>query len=421
MLEENYKSKSKDELIKEIVKLQSKFDEAQETLNAIQNAEIDAIVTPSGSDGPKVYTLESADYLYRNIVQEMNEGVATLTYNGTIFYSNAQLAILMEVPLEKMSGQNFTDFVLSKDLEYYQTIFERGLKTRSNGEINIQTLNGNIIPVHISINTLDDLKGVYIVITDLSEQKHHEKLKYAHEKLNISLEELKRSNYELQQFAYVASHDLQEPLRMVSSFSQLLEKRYKDRLDEDANEFIGFIVDGAQHMKLLIDDLLTYSRVTSHAKEFENVDLENVLDVVFSNLSFYLEENKVIITKDSLPVVFADPSQMGQIFQNLISNAIKFHNGSTPKIHISSQKSETEWIFAVADNGIGIDPNYQEQIFEVFKRLHTRNEYPGSGIGLSICQKIIQRHGGRIWVESKKDVGSTFFFTLPIQKSTNKL
>jgi light-regulated signal transduction histidine kinase (bacteriophytochrome) len=240
-------------------------------------------------------------------------------------------------------------------------------------------------------------------------------LKLSEEKLKNTMAELKRSNQELEQFAYVASHDLQEPLRMVASFSQLLEQRYKDRLDDDAHEFIGFIVEGSQRMKCLIDDLLTFSRVTSQAKEFERVDLESVLDVVISNLSISIKETNAVITHETLPKVFADPSQMRQVFQNLIANALKFQVQNTPEIHISAQKDEKEWTFSIKDNGIGINPQYHEQIFEVFKRLHTRLEYPGTGIGLAICQKIIQRHGGHIWVESEPGKGSNFYFTIPLK------
>ncbi len=233
------------------------------------------------------------------------------------------------------------------------------------------------------------------------------------EEMETTMDELKRSNEELERFAYVSSHDLQEPIRMVKLYSQLLERRYKDNLDSDANDFIEYIVEGANRMKQLIDNLLEYSRINSQAKEFENVDLEKVLDNVLSNLSISITEFNVTIFHDPLPTIFADQNQMLQVFQNLISNAIKFHGPNPPKINISSQKTEKKWILSVADNGIGIDPKHQKQIFEIFKRLHTRAEYPGTGIGLSTTQKIITHHGGRIWVESEPGKGSTFYFTIP--------
>ncbi len=202
MVTEHIPSKTNDELVNENIELKSRLDEAEQTLNAIQNGEIDAIITPQGSDGPKVYTLESADTVYRNLIEEMGEGVVTLTNTGTIFYANAQLASMLQVPLDKIIGLKFNDFILSEDLGIYWAIFENGLKTKSKGEINIKSVDGVILPVHISINTSKDLNGVYIVITDLSEQKHREEL-------NESLIKLERSNAELQQFAYVASHDFE--------------------------------------------------------------------------------------------------------------------------------------------------------------------------------------------------------------------
>jgi PAS domain S-box-containing protein len=414
MLNEEYVLKSNEELVKEIDELQSRLEEAEDTLKAIQNGEIDAIVAPNGSAGSQVYTLEGADYLYRNLVEEMIEGVATLTNDGTIFYSNAQLANLLQVPLERITSQRLSSFILPEDLGLYSAIFDKAFETSSKGEINLQAVDGTIIPVHISINTLTDLNGVYVVVTDLSEQKHHEELKMAQEQLEKSFAEVKRSNYELQRFAYVAAHDLQEPLRMVNIFSQLLEQQYKDNLDDKADEYIGFIVDGAHHMKQLIDDLLAYSRITTHAKELEPVNLEKVLNSVLSNLSVSLKENNVKIHRGPLPILMADPTQIGQVFQNLLTNAIKFRGENEPVIEINAKRDNDEWIFSVKDNGIGINREHQEQIFEVFRRLHTREDYPGTGIGLSICQKIIIRHGGRLWVESELDKGSTFYFTIPV-------
>jgi PAS domain S-box-containing protein len=256
-------------------------------------------------------------------------------------------------------------------------------------------------------NDEGDILRVLGINEDITERINREN------ELEITMNELKRSNEELERFAYVSSHDLQEPLRMVTLYSQLLERRYKASLDDDADDFIEYIVENAKRMKYLIDDLLEYSRVTSQAKEFENIDLEKVLKDVLSNLSIPIVENKVNVTHDPLPIVFADKNQIMQVFENLITNAIKFRGEEPPNIDISAQKGEKEWIFVFKDNGIGISPKHQRQIFEVFKRLHTREEYPGTGIGLSIVQKIIERHNGRIWVESEPRKGSTFYFTIP--------
>lgn len=226
-------------------------------------------------------------------------------------------------------------------------------------------------------------------------------------------QELKRSNQELEHFAYVASHDLQEPLRMVSSFTQLLARRYQGKLDKDADEFIRFAVDGANRMQRLINDLLQYSRVGTHGRKLEPVAAEEVLNRVLINLKLALEENRAEVTHDPLPKVMADGQQLEQLFQNLIGNAVKFHGEEPPRVHIRAERSNGAWMFSVRDNGIGIDPQQHERIFEIFQRAHTRQEYPGTGIGLAVCKKIVERHGGRIWVESAPGRGAEFRFTLP--------
>ena len=225
--------------------------------------------------------------------------------------------------------------------------------------------------------------------------------------------ELQRSNAELEQFAYVASHDLQEPLRMVTSYLQLLERRYRDRLDQDASEFIGFAVDGASRMQTLIQDLLAYSRVGTRGGAFTPTDCDAVLDRVLAGLGVSIAESGARIAREPLPTVTVDSSQMGQLLQNLVGNAIKFRGESPPRIRVAAESRPEDWLFSVQDNGIGIDPAHAERIFQVFQRLHGIGKYPGTGIGLAVCKKIVERHGGTIWVESEAGAGSTFFFTIP--------
>ncbi|MDD5435845.1 MAG: ATP-binding protein [Nitrospira sp.] len=242
-----------------------------------------------------------------------------------------------------------------------------------------------------------------------------ESLRKEKETVQLYAEELKRSNAELEQFAYVASHDLQEPLRMVASFTQLLAKRYKDKLDADAHEFISFAVDGANRMQRLINDLLSYSRIETRGKPFGETDFEEILGHARINLQIAIERSSTLITNDSLPVVSADTTQMLRLIQNLIDNAIKFSGDKPPSIHISAEKRDNEYLFSVKDNGIGIDPQFKERIFVIFQRLHSKEEYPGTGIGLAICKRIVERHKGRIWIESEPGNGSVFYFTLPVK------
>jgi PAS domain S-box-containing protein len=269
--------------------------------------------------------------------------------------------------------------------------------------------DGSRIPVFLGDAIIDEARteGVVFVL-DITERKK------ADEVLRLKLEELARSNAELEQFAYVSSHDLQEPLRMISSYLQLLQRRYQGKIDDKADKYIYYAVDGAARMQVLINDLLEFSRVTTRAEEPKPTNSEFVLNQILSNLDLYIKQNKATVYNDPLPKVIADSTQLGQVFQNLIANGIKFHGEEAPEIHISVEKKEKKWQFSVKDNGIGIDPQYSEKIFEVFKRLHRKEEYAGTGIGLAICKKIVERHGGHIWVESELGKGSTFYFTLPL-------
>jgi len=251
-----------------------------------------------------------------------------------------------------------------------------------------------------------------------NEELHREvaERKRAEEELGQTLAALEHSNTELQNFAYVASHDLQEPLRMVSSFTQLLAKRYQGKLDKDADEFISYAVDGANRMQRLINDLLDYSRVTTRGRPFAPTDTEAIFGQVVANLKLTIEESEAAVTHDPLPPVIADDMQLVQLFQNLIGNAVKFRGQEPPQVHISARQEGKEWVFSVRDNGIGIEPQYFERIFIIFQRLHSREDYPGTGAGLAVCKNIVERHGGRIWVESEPGKGSTFHFTIPLTR-----
>ena len=252
-------------------------------------------------------------------------------------------------------------------------------------------------------------RGIYLESLQVSETR----LKQAEETLQKLNEELSRSNRDLEQFASVASHDLQEPLRMVASYTELLARRYSSQLDDEARKFILYAVEGATRMQQLIDDLLLFSRVGTRKLPQESVSTEELLATALHNLQAAIDESGAEITRDELPTVRADSSQMLQLFQNLVGNAIKFRRpGEPPRIHVSACTLGQEWQFSITDNGIGIDPQFSERIFTIFQRLHAREQYPGTGIGLAICKRIVERHGGRIWVESVPGQGSTFHFTL---------
>jgi PAS domain S-box-containing protein len=239
----------------------------------------------------------------------------------------------------------------------------------------------------------------------------------AEETLRKTARELKRSNDDLEQFAYLASHDLQEPLRMVASYLQLLERRYREKLGTDAGEFIDYAVEGATRMKRLINDLLEYSKVGTAERPFEPTQSLEALEEALANLQVAISESGAKVTHGPLPAVTADRKQLVQLFQNLVGNAIKFRSAAPPRVHVAAQMERGEWVFSVRDNGIGIDPKFADRIFIIFQRLHGREEYPGTGIGLALCRKIVERHGGRIWVEPGPGGGSVFFFTVPLRSA----
>lgn len=256
--------------------------------------------------------------------------------------------------------------------------------------------------------------GFVTTYTDVTERAQHQaKLKEQADKMAELVEDLQRSNSELEQFAYVASHDLQEPLRMVASYCQLLQRRYHDALDQDANEFIGFAVDGAERMQQLIHALLSYSRVGRSDRPRRAVNLQEAAELARRDLQKAIEEAGATVVVEDLPHVFGDSVELRQLLQNLIANAIKFRADAPPEVRLTATRDGSDWTIAVADNGIGIEREYAERIFLIFQRLHTREAYPGTGIGLSVCKKIVERHGGQLRVESDGKSGSTFLFNLP--------
>lgn len=269
--------------------------------------------------------------------------------------------------------------------------------------------DGTPFPVEYTVAPIWEkggITGAVIVFRDITERRQ------AEEDLEKALADLARSNKDLEQFAYAVSHDLQAPLRSMSGFAQLLDGNYKGRLDEEADKYIDFIVGGAARMQRMIEDILAFSRVGTRGGQFSEVDFEAVLSQAVENLRSSVEESGAVVTHDALPTLKADQSQMVLLLQNLLGNAMKFTAGP-PRVHVSAAMKGREWVFCVRDNGIGIDPKQFDRLFALFQRLHTSEEYPGTGVGLAICKKIVNRHGGRIWIESEPGKGSQFYFTVP--------
>ncbi|WP_126661329.1 PAS domain-containing sensor histidine kinase [Haloterrigena salifodinae] len=310
---------------------------------------------------------------------------------------NEQAAEILRQSREDVLGRKvWTTF--SDDTEgIYREQFQQAMETQEpvNFEVYAEDLD-----TWLEYNVYPSESGLSIYFHDISERKEYQR-------------KLEQSNERLEQFAYAASHDLQEPLRMVSSYLQLLESRYGDELDDDGEEFIEFAVDGAERMRQMIDGLLAYSRVDTQGEPFEPVDLDTVVDAVCEDLQMKIEETDAEIVAESLPRVRGDESQLQQVFQNLLSNALEYSGDEPPRVEIAAERARSTWRISVTDNGIGIDPNDQERVFEVFERLHSREEYDGTGIGLALCQRIIERHEGSIWVDSEPGEGTTFSFTLP--------
>jgi PAS domain S-box-containing protein len=354
--------------------------------------------------------LRESEEKFRSFIEEMNDGYCVIQ-DSTIAFANARIAAMFGYTPEDVIGKSIQDFLppeIIRQLAEMHARRKRGEDVPQQYETTL-TSKDSTLPVEFGARTIphEGRPAVSVVIRDISERKA------AEARLAQTMQDLARSNAELEQFAYVASHDLQEPLRMVTSFVQLLARRYQGRLDPEADEYISFAVDGASRMQTLINDLLAYSRLGTRGYSFELTDCETAFRRAIENLSLAIEDSRAHLTHDPLPTVTADGAQLVLLLQNLIGNAIKFRGEEQPRIHVSALRQGNEWVFSVQDNGIGFDPEFSDRIFLIFQRLHARTEYGGTGIGLAIAKKIVERHGGRIWVESETGQGATFYFTIP--------
>jgi PAS domain S-box-containing protein len=359
--------------------------------------------------------LEASEARYRRLHQTMRDAFVQMDMSGRIVDANDAFQQMLGHEKNALLSMKEADLTPPKWRASVAKIVSEQVLPLGRSEVfekEYLRADGSRFPAELRTFLITDDShnpiGMWSIVRDVTLRKQAEMEREA------AIKALKRSNEDLKQFAYVASHDLQEPLRMVASYTQLLAERYEDQLDEKAHKFIHYAVDGAQRMQILIRDLLAFSRVETRAQAFKPVESHHVLGIAMANLETMIDETGTLVTSGDLPNVQADEPQLTQVFQNLISNGIKFRQASTtPRIHVSAQRIEDRWRFAVQDNGIGIDSKYKERVFVIFQRLHTRHEYPGTGIGLAMCKRIVHRHGGRIWFESTAGKGTTFYFTLP--------
>ncbi len=355
---------------------------------------------------------------FRAIFEQSFHGVVqVISKTGKIVLVNQKYCDITGYSHDELLQTSFQSIIHPDDLQADRDNIQHLVAGETQGfalEKRYYHKKGHIVWVNLTVSPiwLPGQEPTYhiAVVEDISARKQME------ERLATTRADFERSNQELEQFAYVASHDLQEPLRMVASYTQLLGQRYEGQLDDKAQKYIGYAVDGAVRMQRLINDLLEYSRVNTRARPTETVDAEKTLDEVKKNLAASLLENQATVTHDDLPAISVDATQFMQLLQNLIGNAIKFHREEAPQIHISARDLGHEWLFSVRDNGIGFEAKYAERIFVIFQRLHTRQEYPGTGIGLALCKRIVERHNGKIWCESVSGQGATFYFTIPKPK-----
>jgi PAS domain S-box-containing protein len=354
---------------------------------------------------------------YRTLVDNMNDGIFAVDDKGVFNFANKALARIhgLEDP-EELVGRNFMEFLPPGLRVEMENELKNTADTGDVPELKVLPIvrqDGHTAFVEVRPTPVMEegrITGTKGVVRDITERKE------AEERLERYAEELKRSNGELEHFAYIASHDLQEPLRKIAGFTELMAKRYRGEMGPDADRFIGHIVEGANRMRALINDLLSYSRITTRGREFSPVDLNAVLGQVLSDMELALRDSGASVVSDTLPTVMADGPQMGQVFQNLIGNALKFRGEAPPRVRVSVGRSNGEWLFSVRDNGMGFEAEYSERVFLMFQRLHSRTEYPGTGIGLALCKRIVERHGGRIWAEPEPGKGTTFHFTISAGK-----
>jgi len=414
-----------------IEELENRLEESEQLIEAIKEGEVDAFAITTNSQS-EVYTLQSGDYAYRVLIEEFSEGAVNVTEDGIIVYTNTYFFELINLPYERVVGSLFFDFIDKDSMVTFRELFSLALKGKSKGEIHL-SINKRIIPVYISLTSLQPkLSTVGIIISDLTEKKKSEEVILAYQKnLETKNLELLQSNRELDSFAYLASHDLQEPLRKIQTFSNwILEKEY-DNFSPKIKDYFNRIITSSKRMQNLITALLNYSRINTSEIAYVLTDLNLIVEEVKNDLNELIEENHVTVQTNPLPSLKIIPLQFNQLLSNIFINAIKYRKSDqNPLIKINSELvsnptidkqsapiSGKFWKIQIEDNGIGFEQQYENKIFELFQRLHGKSEYEGTGIGLAICKKIAQNHGGFINAVGKPGVGSQFNIYLPASDS----
>ncbi|MCW3089318.1 MAG: sensor histidine kinase [Ferruginibacter sp.] len=419
--------KSNSHLLLRIKELESQLEESNQLIDAIKAGEVDAFAISKENES-QIYTLQSGDYAYRVLIEEIGEAAINVTEDGLIVYTNPYFYNLLRLPYEKVIGATIFDFIDAGSMHDFSRLFKESLAGKSKGEINLSVHN-SFIPVYISLTSLQPkLATVGIIITDLSGKKKNEGIIMEYQKdLENKNRELIKSNAELASFAYIASHDLQEPLRKIQTFATRIMEKERNSLSENGKDYFGRMQVAAKRMQTLIEDLLTYSRTNTIERKFENAHLNKIVEEVKADLHEELLEKQATLDATDMCAAQIIPFQFRQLFYNLISNSLKFSNPShSPAIKIKSEiatgkqlnnnklSGETNYChISISDNGIGFEQQYNEKIFEVFQRLHGRSQYNGTGIGLSIVKKIVENHDGIITARAEINKGATFDIYIP--------
>ena len=407
--------------------LRFQLAEANETIDAIRTGQVDALVV-QGQDGHQLYTLKSADQTYRVFIEKMTEGAVTINPQGLILYCNSQFASMVRRSLSEVIGVTFETFVAEENRPHYRELFQKCWKEDCKGEV-LLVAGESRTPVQLSLTTLQLQEGISlsIILTDLTSQKKtQQQLLENNAKLEDINHALEISNHDLQQFASIASHDLQEPLRKIIMFSNLIKER-GNNLTGDSKKYLQKVIDSSTRMKTLIIDILTYSKLSANDFHFECIDLNDVINELKEDFELIIEEKGAQLLVGDLPCLYVNKGQIRQVFQNIVSNALKFARANVaPVIQISSKqiaekafnsKEQADGPYSlvtIRDNGIGFDEKYVQNIFSLFERLNTKDKYEGTGIGLAIAKKIVEKHNGLITAVSKENKGAEFQLILPV-------